>query len=125
MKIEQLCVTLKEYLSQFPVLRILMPLSVAILYVCGALEVLNIFISLGSVVLTLAFLIGIVMMIMVLAQCQFFALAVGIGLYALADAISFLRVLIMYHYIPYGTLIYLLVYAGLAFLSYRKSLSLR
>ena len=37
MKIEQLCQTLKAYLSQFSIVRILLPLSSVLLYVCGGL----------------------------------------------------------------------------------------
>ena len=64
MKIEQFCQSLKEYLSQFSVVRILMPLAAIILYVCGALYALNALISLGSLVMALAFWLGIVMAVL-------------------------------------------------------------
>lgn len=125
MKIEQFCQYLKEYISQFSVVRILMPLSMILLYVCGGLFALNSLISIGSVVSALVFLLGVVMMVLVLSQCQFLPLAIGLGLYALYYVINFLRTLIVMHYLPYSTLIYLLFYGALAFLAYRKSLSLR
>lgn len=124
MKIEQLCIALKEYLSQFSLVRILMPLSAVILYVCGGLSVINEFFSLGSVVIALAFLLSLVMMVLTLAQCQFFALSVGIGLRALSYAIQLLSSLFQYHYLAYTSLIYLLFYGALAFLAYRKSMTL-
>ena len=125
MKIEQFSQYLKEYVMQFSIVRILMPLSAIILYICGALYALNSLVSVGSVVVALAFCVGIVMMILVLAQCQFLPLAIGFGLYALYYVISFLRSLILYRYLSYGVLVYLTVYGLLAFLAYRKSLSLR
>ncbi|WP_346667856.1 hypothetical protein [uncultured Subdoligranulum sp.] len=124
MKIEQFCQSLKEYLSQFSVVRILMPLAAIILYVCGALYALNALISLGSLVMALAFWLGIVMAVLVLAQCQFLSLAIGFALYALYELISFLSSLIQFRYVSYGALVYLVCYGLLAFLSYRKSLSL-
>lgn len=124
MKIEQFCQYLKEYLSQFSIVRILMPLAAIILYVCGALFALNSLVSIGSLVLALAFWLGAVMMILVLSQCQFLSLAIGFALYALYYLISFLSSLIQFRYVSYGVLVYLLCYGLLAFLSYRKSLSL-
>jgi len=125
MKIEQLCQTMKEFFSQYAIVRILFPLSSVILYVCGALSILNGFIYLGSVVSSLAFLVGVVMMILTLSQCQFFSLSIGIGLYALNYAIAVIRSVISFRSIAYGSLVYLLFYGVLAFLAYRKSLSLR
>ena len=125
MKIEQLCQTLKAYLSQFSTVRILLPLSSVLLYVCGGLRVLNVFVSLGSVVLALLFFIGLAAAVLTLAECQFLSLTIGLGLYAVSYALSFILSLVRAHYLAYGTLIYLLVYGLLAYLTYRKSLSLR
>lgn len=125
MKIEQLCQTLHEYLAQFSQVRVLFPLAAPVLYVCGAIFVVNVFISFGSVISALAFLLGIVMMVLTLAQCQFLSLAIGLGLYALNYAVGVVRSLVLYRYVAYGSLIYLLFYGLLAYLAYRKSLSLR
>ena len=125
MKIESVCQSLRAYLSKYAAAQILMPLAAPALYVCGALFVLNGLVSLGTVITAAAFLAGVVMMVLTLAQCQFFALAVGLGLYALNYAIHFVRSVLLFRYVAYASLLYLLFYGVLAWLAYRKALSLR
>lgn len=123
MKIEQLSESLKNYLSQFSFMRVLLPLSSVLLYVFAGLRLLDTFISLGSLVGTLVYILYFVALVLTLANCHFRDIAIGTGVVGIMYLISFLRGVISLHYLPYGSLIYLLLYALVAFLAYKKSLS--
>ena len=125
MKIEQFCQNLKEYLSQFSVGRILLPLASPILFVCAGILLLDNWIAFGSLITTLAEVILIVVLLLVLASCQFRNLAIGLGILAVYNIYYVLRNLIMYHSINYYCLIWGLVFGLLTWAAYKKSLQFK
>lgn len=122
MKIEQLCQTMKEYFSQFSVVRILMPISSILLYVLTVLRVLDYFVSIGTLVSTLVYVCYFAALILVLANCRFRDIAIGTGIIGILNVIKLLKNLFAYRFLSYSALIYLLLYGLVAFLAYKKSL---
>lgn len=123
MKFEQVCQSGLAYFQQHPVFKILLPISMPLMLACAVLQLVQNLISLGGFVSALIFLGFFLMLILTLSQCNFRMAAVGLGLFALDYLWSFLSVLIKYHSLSYGVLLYLAVYGGLAFLSYKKSIA--
>ncbi len=123
MKFEQVCQSGLAYFQQHRIFKILLPLSIPLMFVAVALDILGIFVSLGSFVYAVLFFAFFLALAMTLAQCNFRMAAFGLGLYAIEYLISLLRTLIKYKYMPYGTLVYLVVFGFLAFLAYKKSVS--
>lgn len=120
MSIEQVCAPLNEYLKQNKIVGSLMPISVVAMLVCAALEVLDIFISLGSLVSALVFFGFVFFALLVFSTCQFKLLAGGLALYGASYLLSALRI-IFRGSMPWSSLIHLLVFLGLAFLAFQKS----
>lgn len=123
MKFEQVCQSGLMYFQQHPVFKILLPISMPLMLGCAILRLVQNLISLGAFVSALVFLGFFLMMILTLAQCNFRMVGIGLGLFALDYLWTFLSTLIKYHSLAYGALLYLVVYGGLAFLSYKKSVS--
>lgn len=122
MKIEQLGQTLREYLSQFSMTRVLLPLASVLLYVFAGLRLLGHFISLGSLVSTLVYVLFFAALLLVFANCRFRDIAIASGIMGIMFLISLLQSLFKFHSLSYSSLIYLLLYGLVAFLSYKKSL---
>lgn len=123
MKFEQVCQTALMYFQQHPVFKVLLPISMPLMLVFAALRLAQNLISLGSFVSALIFLGFLLMLFLTVAQCNFRMAAIGLAGFALDYLWTFLINLIRFHSLAYGTLLYLVVYAGLAFLSYKKSVS--
>ncbi len=123
MKFEQVCQSALAYFQQHPVFKILLPISMPVMLVCVVLSLLQNLISLGGFVSALVFLGFFLMLFLTVAQCNFRMAAVGLAGFALDYLLAFLVSLIRYHSLSYGALVYLVVYGGLAFLSYRKSMT--
>ena len=123
MKFEQVCQSALVYFQDNRFFKILLPVSMPLMFVCAALRLLETFVSLGSFVSALVFIVFWLSLILTLSQCSFQIAAIGLGVFALDYLISFISGLIRYHSVAYGTLLYLVVYGGLAFLSYKKSVS--
>lgn len=125
MQLEQVCQALKEYLSKFALARILTPLSTILMLIFGAIQVLDRFIVFGSVVSQISFFSFFLMLLLVLSECRFSNVAIGMGLLALDAAIGVVRSLIPNLYINYSAIISLLFYGFFTFVAYKKSLSFR
>ncbi len=123
MKFEQVCQTALAYFQQHPVFKILLPISMPLMLVCVVLRLVQNLVSLGSFVSALIFFTFLLMLFLTVAQCNFRMAAVGLAGFALDYLLSFVVSLIRYHSLAYGTLLYLVVYGGLAFLSYKKSMT--
>lgn len=123
MKFEQVCQSGLAYFQQHPVLKVLLPISMPLMLGCAILRLVQNLISLGAFVSALVFLGFFLMMLLTLAQCNFRMVGIGFGLFALDYLWTFLSTLIKYHSLAYGSLLYLVVYGGMAFLSYKKSVS--
>ena len=121
MKFEQVCQTALAYFQQHPVFKILLPISMPLMLVCVVLRLVQNLVSLGSFVSALIFFAFLLMLFLTVAQCNFRMAAVGLAGFALDYLLSF--VVSLYHSLAYGTLLYLVVYGGLAFLSYKKSMT--
>ena len=123
MKFEQVCQTALAYFQQHPVFKILLPISMPLMLVCVVLRLVQNLVSLGSFVSALIFFAFLLMLFLTVAQCNFRMAAVGLAGFALDYLLSVVVSLIRYHSLAYGTLLYLVVYGGLAFLSYKKSMT--
>jgi hypothetical protein len=123
MKFEQVCQSGLAYFQQHPVFKVLLPISMPLMLGCAILRLVQNLISLGAFVSALVFLGFFLMMLLTLAQCNFRMVGIGFGLFALDYLWTFLSTLIKYHSLAYGSLLYLVVYGGMAFLSYKKSVS--
>lgn len=123
MKFEQVCQSGLSYFQQHPVFKILLPISMPLMLGCVILRLVQNLINLGAFVSALVFLGFFLMLILTLAQCNFRMVGIGLALFALDYLWTFLSTLIKYHSVAYGSLLYLVVYGGLAFLSYKKSAS--
>lgn len=123
MKFEQVCQSGLAYFQQHPVFKVLLPISMPVMFGFVALRLLQNLISLGNFVSALTFLGFFLMLFLTLSQCNFRMSAFGLAGFALDYLLSFLTSLIKYKSLAYGSLLYLVVYGGLAFLSYKKSLT--
>lgn len=121
MKFEQVCQTMYSYFSQKSLIKVVIPLAVPLMLIFAALRVLNTFISMDSVVLAIIFFGFFFFLVLTVSACNFRMAAIGLGLYALSYAISFLMSLIRYQNFHLSTLLYVLVYGFLAYQALRKS----
>lgn len=122
MKFEQVCQSGLAYFQQHRFFSIFLPISVYLMLLCVIGRLVQNLISLGGFVSTLCFLGFFLMLLLTVSQCNFRMAAIGLAGFALDYLWSFSVSLIKYHSVSYGTLLYLVVYGGLAFLSYKKSL---
>lgn len=123
MKFEQVCQAGLAYFQQHPVFRVLLPISMPLMLGCAALRLVGNLISLGGFVSALLFVGFFLALFLTLAQCNFCMAGIGLGLLAADYLWSLLHSLIKYHSVSYAALVYLIVYGGLAFLSYQKSMT--
>jgi len=123
MKFEQVCRSALMYFQQHPVFKVLLPISMPLMFACVLLRLVNDLISLGSFVSALTFLGFFLMLFLTLSQCNFRMVAFGLCGFTLDYVITFLESLIRWHSIVYSSLLYILVFGGLAFLSYKKSMT--
>ena len=123
MKFEQVCQTALLYFQQHSVLKIFLPISTPLMLLCVVLRLVQNVISLGSLVSTLTFFVFFLMLILTLAQCNLRMAALGLAGFTLDYLLSFLMSLVRYHMLAYGSLLYVVVFGGLAFLSYQKSMT--
>lgn len=124
MKFEQVCQSINSYFSQNPIFRVLLPLSVPILLVCVVLDVVNCFISLGSVMNAIVYFIFVLAFLLVISTCNFKMIAISLGVEGLTYVYMIIYYLIKYRTFNYSAIIYLLVYGFLAYQAYRKSIQI-
>lgn len=123
MKLEIVGQALYSYFSEHNLFKVLLPLSVVIMLICGVLNVLGSFISLGGAVNAVIDISLIVALLLVFSQSNYRMLAIGLALEAFPYLWTVLRSLFAFHYLAWYALIYLLVYGALAFLAYKKSIT--
>lgn len=124
MKFEQVCQSINAFFAQNPIIRVMLPLSVPLMFVCVALQVLGNFISLGSVMSALSYIGFLFMLILALSECKFKMASIGLAIYAATYVYSLLRSIFKYHTVNWVSVIYLLLFGYFAFQSYRKSLQI-
>lgn len=122
MKFEQVCQSLSVYFSQKPIFKVLLPLSVPLMFICVILQELNRFISVGSVVSSLSYIGFFVALLMVLSTCNFKMASIGLAIFSLGYVYNVLYNVIKYQYINYSSVIYLLLYGFFTYQAYKKSL---
>ena len=123
MKFEQVCQTMYAYFSQKPLIKVAIPLAMPLMLIFAALRLLNTFISMDSVVHAIIFFGFLFFLILTVSACNFRMAAIGLGLYALSYAVSFLSSLIRYQNFRFSVLLYVLVYGFLAYQALRKSVA--
>lgn len=123
MKFEEVCVPLNAYFSQHPVLRVLQPLAMPLMIGCAAVNLVGSFVSLGSIINTVVFMGFFLFLLMTVSTCDFRMTAVGLGIFCLDYAWSFLRSLVRYRSLNWSATMYLLVFGYLAYAAYRKAVS--
>ncbi|MGI6085776.1 MAG: hypothetical protein ACOYIF_10085 [Acetivibrionales bacterium] len=120
--IENVSNELKKYFESKPIVSSLLGFDMIILYASVALTILDYFVYLGGIIggiIYYAFILGI---LLCLANKNFSALMIGLGVRALIDLITFIRYLFN-EYIGFSwSLLYAtLVYGFFAFMAYKKT----
>lgn len=123
MKFEQVCQSLNSYFGEQAYGRILLPISVPAMLACVLVRLVGYFLNLGSFIPVLVQLAFFLFLLMVLSACNFRMAAAGLGVYAVYFLCAFLKNLIKYHSLSWGSLLNLAVFGFLAFMAYRKSVS--
>jgi len=124
MKFEQVCQSMNTFFKQNPIIRILIPISIPIMLICVAFQVMGYFIALGSVMQTVSYLGFFFMVLLVLSECRFKMAFIGLGIYALMHVYPTLLSLLKFHAMNWGGIINLLFFGYLAYQCYRKSLQI-
>lgn len=119
--IENVSYELKKYLEGKPVLPALLSIDMYFLIGVSALRFLDIFVNLGGIIsglLYYAFMLGI---ILCLANRNFFALTIGLGIEALNDLIYFIRYLSGdFGFFSWSSLFGLIVYGFFTYMAFKK-----
>ena len=124
MKFEQVCQTINTFFKQNPVIRILIPISVPLMLLCVAFQVLGNFIELGGFIQAVSYLGFFFMVILVLSECRFKMAFIGLGVYAVMHVYTILRFLLKYKIMSWASIMNLLDFGYLAYQCYRKSLQI-
>jgi len=124
MKFEQVCQSMNSFFQQNSIIRVLLPISVPIMFVCVTVQWLGNLISLGGVANAISQIGFFLMVFLVLSSCNFKMASVGLGIYALMYLYYILRSLLKYHSLNWGSVVYLVVYGYFTYQCYRKSLQI-
>ncbi len=124
MEFNQVCTSLQQFFMSNKFCRILMPVSMPLMFVSAGLKLLDRFISIGSFANSIAFFAFMLSLLMVLSNQLFQIASYGIGIWAIVYVTSFIQALFgkYSHIISWGSLTYALIWGLLAFLLYKKSL---
>lgn len=120
--IENVSNELKKYFESKPILSSLLSLDMILLFGCVALILLNSFVYLGGIISGLLFYAFILAILLCLANKNFSALMIGLGVRALIELITFIMYLFNeYIGFSWSTLFALLIYGFFAFMAYKKT----
>lgn len=125
MEFNQVCQSLQQFFLSNRFCKVLMPLSVPLMFAGAGLTLLNRFISVGGFVSAAAYFAFMLGLLMVLSNQLFQLASYGLGIWAAAYVLSFLQTALFnkyVHIITWGNVVYSLVWGYLAYLLYKKSL---
>lgn len=108
---------LKKYFEGKPIVSSLLGLDMIILYGSVALMLLNSFLYLGGIISGILFYVFIFAILLCLANNNFSALMIGLGVYVLVRLISF-----RYGF-SWSTLYAVLIYGSFTFMAYKKAMA--
>ena len=121
--IENVSGELKKYLEGKPFFSALLSFDMIILYVSVALMVLGDIISLGSFINALIFYVFMLGIVLCLANANFQALMIGLGVRAIIAIVNLFQGFREYGgYLSWSALFALLIYGYFAYASYNKTL---
>jgi len=118
--IENVSNELKTYFGGKPVLSSLLVLDMYILLGCSILRFLDVFIYLGGIISGLLFYVFILGILLCLANKNFFALTIGLGIEALINLIYIIRYLARNYGFSWSSLFGLLIYGFFTYLAFKK-----
>lgn len=124
MKFEQICQSLNTYFTQNAIIRVLLPISMPLMFVCVILQILGRFISLGGAMNAIAFLAFFFFLLLVLSNCNFKMAAIGLGIFTITYLYNFVYSLLKYRTFNYNAVIYVLVFGFFTWQAWRKSLQI-
>ena len=107
---------LKKYFESKPIISSLLGSDMILLYGCVALMLLNSFVYLGGIISGILLYVFILAVLLCLANNNFNALMIGLGVQVLIELISF-----RYGFY-WSTLYAVLIYGFFAFMAYKKSM---
>lgn len=125
MGIEKVCDPLFQYFSENKYLRILVPLDIYLMFIGVVGKLLETWITFGGVVTNLLYYCFVLGAVMVFSRKSWEMLAYGLGAYGAVSIIRGIKGMIFLrsHLVPWGSILTLLVFGGLAYLAYNKHLS--
>lgn len=124
MKFEKVGMALLEYCQENRILKVLLSLDVILLIGSAVINLLGNFISMGSLVNSLAGWIFYLGIILVIARSNYKMLSIGLGIALIECVYQILRSLIKYKSLSWGALIPALIYGFFVYQAYRKSLKI-
>jgi len=117
--IENVSNELKKYFESKPILPVLLPLDMYLLFGCVILYFIMIFVSLGLIG-SLVYYIFMLSLLLCIANKNFFALMIGLGARALIELIDFIVNLVKYEWFGWGYIFAIIVYGFFAYMAFRK-----
>lgn len=112
------------YFSNHPLIKVVLPFDSIILGACLVLMLLQKFISIGGLLSAIAYYGFIFSLILCYSKLNEKMLYIGLGAYAALEVFDFLKYAIFskYRFLDYYSLVSILVFGGLAYLVYKKTL---
>ncbi|NLX64341.1 MAG: hypothetical protein GX022_06180 [Clostridiaceae bacterium] len=111
---------LKAYFEGKPLLSSLLVLDMYILLGCSVLRFLDIFVYLGGIISGLLFYVFILGILLCIANKNFFALIIGLGIEALINLIYLIRYLARHYGFSWSSLFGLLIYGFFTYMAFKK-----
>jgi len=118
--IENVSNELKKYFESKPVLSALLPVDMYLFFGCVILQFIMVFANLGGFISSLVYYLFFLSLLLCLANKNFFALMIGLGVKALTELIDFIKYLAKYEMFMWGYLFAILVYGFFAYMAFRK-----
>jgi len=87
---------------------------------CVILQFIMVFANLGGFISSLVYYLFFLSLLLCLANKNFFALMIGLGVKALTELIDFIKYLAKYEMFMWGYLFAILVYGFFAYMAFRK-----
>lgn len=125
MGIEEVGVVFHEYCLQNRFLKLVLPISSILLLVAAVLRNIQNFISMGSLMATIVYVVFILAILLSFAKAEYKNMSIGMGLFLLDYVYSFFHTLMKYHRLNWSALAYLALWFFFAGMAYLKSEKLK
>jgi len=124
MGIEKVGIVFHEYCAQNKILKLVLPISNILLMATSVLKVIQNFISMGSLMATVVYVVFILAVLLTFAKSDYRTLSLGMGIYLFDYVYGFFRTLVRYQRLNWSALTYFLLWAFFAYMAYKKSIKL-